>query len=157
MLKVFKGCVVVNFDLDILFVKLTAQIGYCFREIHSGNCVSGVADFMQCLFLILILVRCLYYGALLDLFSCKSDSCRRCTCTNVFLECEGELGVLVQPGGVWGLPWGLLCRASGRKGLCTVPCHSFYIYGIWTSRRKKVSGMLKVGGGNASHKRGLFW
>ena len=44
---------------------------------------------------------------------------------------------------MWGLPWGLLCGTSGRKELYMVPCHSCHIYGIWTSRSKKVWGMLK--------------
>ena len=38
-------------DLDILFVKLTAQIGYWIWKIPSAHCVLGVGDFMQCLFL----------------------------------------------------------------------------------------------------------
>ena len=38
-------------DLDILFVKLTTQIGYCIWKIPSAHCVLGVGDFMQCLFL----------------------------------------------------------------------------------------------------------
>ena len=42
-----------------------------------------------------------------------------------------------------GLPWGFLCGTSGRKDQCIVPCHSCHIYGIWTSRSKKVWGMLK--------------
>ena len=63
--------------------------------------------------------------------------------TNVLLVCEGEVGELVQPGGMWGLPWGLLCGTSGRKDLCMVPCHSCHIYEISTSRSKKVWGMLK--------------
>ena len=50
---------------------------------------------------------------------------------------------LVQPGGMWGLPWGLLCGASGRKELCMMPCHSCHIYRIWISRSKKVRRMLK--------------
>ena len=41
-----------------------------------------------------------------------SDSWRRCTCTNVLLVCKGEVGELVQPAGMWGLPWGLLCGTS---------------------------------------------
>ena len=45
-------------------------------------------------------VACLYYGALLGFLSCKSDSWRRCTCTNVLLVYEGEVGELVQPGGM---------------------------------------------------------
>ena len=32
------------------------------------------------------LARCLYYGALLGLLSCKSDSWRRCTCKNVLFS-----------------------------------------------------------------------
>ena len=44
---------------------------------------------------------------------------------------------------MWGLPWGLLYGTSGRKELCMVPCHSCHLYGIWTSRSKKVCGMLK--------------
>ena len=82
--------------------------------------------------------------ALLGLLSCKSDSWRRCTCTNVLLVCEGEVGELVQPGGMWGLPWGFLCGTSGRKDLCMMPCHCCHIYGIWTSRSKKVWGCLEV-------------
>ena len=110
---------------------------------HSAHCVSGVGDFMQCLFLIAYLARCLYYGALVGLLSCKSGSWRRCTCTNVLLVCEGEVGQLVQPGGMWGRPWGWICGTSGRKNLCTLPCHCCHIYGICTSRREKVWGMLK--------------
>ena len=34
------------------------------------------------------------------LLFCKSDSWRRCTCTNVLLVYEGEVGELVQPGGM---------------------------------------------------------
>ena len=49
----------------------------------------------------------------------------------------------VQPGGMWGLPWGLLCGTSGRKDLCMVPCHSCHIYGIWISRSKKMWRMIK--------------
>ena len=89
----------------------------------------------------------------------RSDSWRRCTCTNVLLVCEGEVGELVQPGGMWGLPWGLLCGTSGRKDLCMVPCHSCHIFGIWTSRSKKVWGMLKsnhLGVGMQATKRGVF-
>ena len=101
---------------------------------------QGVGDFMVPL-ATLLLARCLYFGALLGLLSCMSGSWRRCTCTNVLLVCEGEVGELVQPGGMWGLP----CRASGRirKDLCMVPCHSFHIYGIWTGRSKRVWGMVK--------------
>ena len=50
------------------------------------------------------LARCLDYGALLGLLSCQSDSWRRCTCTNVLLVYEREVGELVQPGGIRGLP-----------------------------------------------------
>ena len=66
------------------------------------------------------------------------------TCTNVLLVCKREVGKLVHTGSMWGLPWGLLCGTSGRKDLCMVPCHSCHIYGIWTSRSKKVWGCLKV-------------
>ena len=52
------------------------------------------------------------------------------------------MGVLGQPGGrKWGLSWGLLCGTSARKKLCTTPCHSCHIYGIW--RSKKVGDALK--------------
>ena len=33
---------------------------------------------------------------------------------------------------------------SGRKDLCMVHCHSCHIYGIWTSKSKKVWGILKI-------------
>ena len=113
------------------------------------------------------LARCLYYGALLGLLSCKSGSWRRCTCANVLLVCKGEVGELVQPGGIWGLPWGLLCWTSGRKNLCMVPCHSCHIYGIRTTRSKKVWETLKShqlevamqvtkGGGGSFHRDGRF-
>ena len=88
------------------------------------------------------LARCLYYRAFVELLSCKSDSWR-CICTNVLLVYEGEVGKLVQPGGMWGLSWGLLCWISVRKYLCMVPCHSCHIYGIRTSRSKNVWWMLK--------------
>ena len=96
---------------------------------------------------------------LLGLLSCKSDSWRRCTCSNVLLVYEGEVGELLQPGGMWGLPWGLLYGTSVTKDLCMVPYYSCHIYGIWTSTSKKVWAMLKkslIGGDNASHKGGLF-
>ena len=111
---------------------------------------------MQCLFLIVVFCKVPLLWALLGLLSCKSDACRRCTCTNVLLVFEGEVGELVQPGGIWGLPWGLLCATSGRKDLCIVSCHSCRIYRIWTSRSKKVWGCLKAinWGLHASHKRG---
>ena len=55
----------------------------------------------------------------------------------------------------------MLCGTSGSKKLCMVPCHSCHIYGIWTSRSKKVWGILKshqLGGcGDASHKRGTLF
>ena len=48
--------------------------------------------------------------------------------------------------------------SSGRKELCMMPCHSCYIYGIWTSRSKKVWGMLKSHQlGVASHRRGTLF
>ena len=59
------------------------------------------------------------------------------------LVCEAEVGELFQAGGMWRLLWGLLCGTSGRMDLCIVPCHSCHIYGIWTSRSKKVWEMLK--------------
>ena len=31
---------------------------------------------------------------------------------------------------------------SGRRKLCMVPCHSYHIYGFWTSRSKELWGML---------------
>ena len=50
------------------------------------------------------LARCLNYGAVLGLPSCKSESWRRYTYTNVLLVCERELRELVQPGGMGGQP-----------------------------------------------------
>ena len=44
---------------------------------------------------------------------------------------------------MWELPWRLLFGTSCRKELCMVPSHSCHIYGICTSRSKKVCGMLK--------------
>ena len=42
-----------------------------------------------------------------------------------------------------------------------VPCHCCHIYAIWTSRNKKVQGMLKShqlgGDGDAIHKSGTFF
>ena len=54
------------------------------------------------------------------------------------------------------MPYG----TSGRKELCMVPCHSFHIYGIWSSRSKKVRSILKshhLRVANASHKRGALF
>ena len=76
--------------------------------------------------------------------SFKSDSWRRCTCTNVLLVCEGELRELVQPGSMSGLPWGLLCGKSGRKDLCMVPCHSCHTFvGFGQAGAKRCGGCLK--------------
>ena len=46
--------------------------------------------------------------------------------------------------------------ASGRKDLCMVPCHSCHIYGIWTSRSRKVWWMLKSHQGRQVHREGRF-
>ena len=117
------------------------------RVLHLKNTLctlsKGLGISCNACFYLQYLARCLNYGALLDLPSCKSESWRRYTCTNVLLVCEGEIEELVQPGSMWGLPWGLLCGTSVRKELCMVPCHSRHIYEIWTSRSKKVWGMLK--------------
>ena len=100
-----------------------------------------------------------------DLPSCKSDSWRRYTCTDVLLVCKGAAGDSVQSGHMWGLPWGLLCRTSGRKELRMVPWYSCHICGIWKSRSKKVWGMLKshqlgagmqVKKGDCFHREGRF-
>ena len=56
---------------------------------------------------------------------------------------EGDMCELVQPGGKWGLPWGLFCETSGRRELYMVLYHSFHIYGIWTSRSKTCGGRFK--------------
>ena len=102
----------------------------------------------------------------MGLLSCKSDSWRRCTYTNVLLVCEGEVEELVQPGGMRGLPSGLLCGTSSTKDLCMVPCRSCHIYGIWTCTSKKVWWMLKshqlgvamqvTKGGSSFHREGRF-
>ena len=101
--------------------------------------VSGVVNFMHYLFLFLI--SCKQSASITGLPSCKSDSWRRYTCTNVLFVCKEEVGELVQSGG--GLPWSLLYGTTGRKELCMVPCHSCHIYRIRTSRSKKMWRMLK--------------
>ena len=58
---------------------------------------------------------------------------------------------IVQPVGMWGLPWGLLCGTSGRKDLRMVPCHSCHIYGVGDAWKSS------FGGGDASHKRGALF
>ena len=55
---------------------------------------------MQCFFLMATsckVPRLRSSFAVLGLLSCNNDSWRRCTCTNVLLVCEGEVGELVQP------------------------------------------------------------
>ena len=94
---------------------------------------------MQCLFLFVISCKLPRLWS-----SVKSYSWRRDFCKNALLVCEREVGELLQSGGMWGMPWGLLCGTSGRKELCMMPCHSCNIYGIWTSRSKKVWGILKI-------------
>ena len=80
------------------------------------------------------------------LWSCfKSGSWRRCAYTNVLLVCEREMGELVQPSGMWGLPWDLLCWASGIKYLCMVPCHSCHTFmGFGQAGTKRCGGCLKI-------------
>ena len=55
-------------------------------------------------------------------------------------------------GSKWVLPWGLLCRTSGKRKLCMVPCHICHIYGIW----RRGGGCLKssFGRGNMQPIRG---
>ena len=102
---------------------------------------------------------CFDNRAPLILPSCKSDSWIRYTLKCLCWCPEGEVGELVQPGErKWGLPWGLLCRTSGRRKLYMVPWHSCHNFGIW--RNKVVEeGRFKViiWGGNASHKGGNFY
>ena len=65
---------------------------------HSEHCVSGGWGFHE-----MPLFNCnILPGVSIRevLLSCKSDSWRRYTCTNVLLVCEGEVGELVQPGGM---------------------------------------------------------
>ena len=100
-------------------------------------------SYNTCCFYLKYFARCFDYKVILGLPSCKSESCRRYTCTSVLLVCDGEVGELVQPGGMWEQPWGLLCGNSGREELCMVTCHSCHIYAIWTSISKKVWGMLR--------------
>ena len=53
---------------------------------------------------------------------------------------------------MWELPWGLLCRTSGKRKLCMMPCHICHIYGIW----RRGGGCLKssFGRGNMQPTRG---
>ena len=69
------------------------------------------------------------------------------------------MGELVQSSGKGGLPRDLLCGTSGRRELCMVPYDSCHIYGIWTSRSKKVWRRFKAinWGGNASRRRGTLF
>ena len=88
--------------------------------------------------------------------SYKSDSWRKYTCTNVLLVCERKLGELAQPGGMWGLPWGLLCGTSSRRNYvwCLVIVVIFMEFG--QAGAKRCRGCLKmwsIGVGDASHKR----
>ena len=76
----------------------------------------------------------------LGLPSCKSDSWRSYTCTNVLLLWERELGELVQPGGIWGLLWSLLCGVSGRKEVCI---KDVIFMGFGQTGTKKCGGYLK--------------
>ena len=82
------------------------------------------------------------------------------------MVCGGEVGELFEPGGIWGLPLGLHCGTSARKDLFMVPGPSCHIYGIWTSRTKKVWWMLNshqlgvamqvTKGGLFSYRKGRF-
>ena len=83
-------------DLDMLFIKLTAQLGDYTRKTPYAHYASDFGDLMAI---------------------------------------------------KWGLPWGLLCRNSGRRKLCIMPCHSCLIYGIW--RSKEVGDTLKLSFGLA--------
>ena len=47
IVKSFQRLCHVQLDLGILFVKLTAQIGYCIWKILSAHYVSGVGEFIQ--------------------------------------------------------------------------------------------------------------
>ena len=95
IVKSFQRSCHVQLDLDILFIKLTAQIGYCICKITSAHCVSGVGNFMQWWFLFVISCKVPQLWSSLDFPSCKSESWRRCTCTNVLLVCEGGIGPVI--------------------------------------------------------------
>ena len=83
------------------------------------------------------LARCLYYGALLGLLSCKSDSWRGCTCTNVLFSlvaCEDCLevcfvGLVVERISVW----------------CLVIAAIFMVWGMFKSHQLGVAMQVTKG------------
>ena len=138
-MKSFQRLCHVQLNLDILFVKLTTQIGDCIWKILSAHCVSGVGQFMQCLFLgasitdlfyvylavsqtlgevTLVQMFCWYVREKLETYF------RLVACEDCFEVCF--MGLVVERNFVW----------------CLIG-HSWHIYGICTSRSKKVWGMLK--------------
>ena len=87
------------------------------RVLHLKNTLctlsKGLGISCNACFYLQYLARCLNYGALLDLPSCKSESWRRYTCTNVVLVCEGGIGELGEVGN-WGLEVCFVGLALGR-------------------------------------------
>ena len=90
--------------------------------------------------------RCLNYRAFLGFLSCESECWRRYTCTNVLLVGEGEVGELVQPGGILGLLWRLLYRTSGSKEQNYVLCLVIVVIfmGFGQAGAKRCYGCLKA-------------
>ena len=67
------------------------------------------------------------------------------------------MGELVQPGAMWGLPWGLLCGTSVRKDLCVWCLVIVVIFmGFEQAGAKRCGGCLKVINWRCVTKRGLF-
>ena len=137
-------------DVDILFVKLTAQLGdWLHQKKHPTHNMSLQLEisFKAYLFCNILNVD-LYIDALItELFQfCLFVSQTRGggILWNVFVPVLRERwGNSSSGGSKWGLPWGLLCGTNGRRKECVMPCHSCYIYRIW--RSKEVGGSHNLG------------
>ena len=116
------------------------------RVLHLKNTLctlsKGLGISCNACFYLQYLARCLNYGALLDLPSCKSESWRRYTCTNVLLVCEGGIGELGEVGN-WGLEVCFVGLALGRYYVwCLVIVVIFMRFG--QAGAKRCGGYLKV-------------
>ena len=125
-------------------VNSTNSILY-FKNTLCTLCLRGWKFHAMPLFICKIFARCLDYGALLGL-SIVSWTLGEVLLFKYFVGMRGRSGDLVQSGGMWGLPWGLLCETTVVVGRNYVWCLAIVVIlmGFGQAGAKRCGECLKV-------------